>query len=294
MKVAVILPHIFCYGGCRRYMEIGNAMVDRGIDYTIYTRRGHKCDWFDFKGKIKKWGSIKADYILCGDPPSFGILEKCKGKIFIIVQAGGGYIEGGRWAKGGYRSVYGKYPFIVNNRVFLKYFPKAHVVEGGVNVEFFKPLSSIIVKNSKPKVLYYNSKRACKGANFIREELARIDGINPIGFQGLNNVELLRLYQTSDFLIGWETREGWSNICAEALACGVTVVGNGKNCEPFSEGIIKTDNLRGYFSNPRNLRIKKYYSMDKFSWGKVTDKLLELFTQRHKEQKKNYHQEWTK
>jgi len=295
MKVGAILPHCEIYGGNRRYMELGNVFIKRGIDFTIYSKKGQVCDWFDFKGKIEGWKNIKADYILCGDPPSFGILPAVTGKIFIYVQAGGGYIMGSKWAKGGYISVYGQYPFIANHRIFLQDFPKAHLIEGGVNTEFFKPSTVFSVKDiTKPaKVLYYN--RGSKGGDYIKSQLADLDTIELVGFQGLNNDDLLKLYQSADFFVSWESRDGWPNTAAEALACGLVVVGSGFNCQPFIDNVTVVTSLRQYFMDKDNLIVeRKYHSMERFSWERVADKLLELFAQRHKEQKKNYHEEWTR
>ncbi len=281
MKIGAILPHVQKFGGCRRYLELGNCFIKRGIDYTIYARKP-SCDWFDFKGKIEDWKNIKADYVLCGDTPSFGILPQVKGKIFIHVQAGGGYIMGSTYAKGGYISLYGKYPFIANHRVFLKYFPKAHIVEGGVNTEFFKP-DPAVTKSDKPRVLYYN--RGSKGGDYIKSQLADLDTIELVGFQGLNNNDLLKMYQSGDFFVSWESRDGWPNPAAESLACGLRVVGNGFNCQPFIDGVTVVKSLRQFFMDPDNLKERNgHYSMERFSWERVADKLLDLFSQTHKEQ----------
>lgn len=327
MKIGAILPHCQIFGGNRRYMELGSVFIKRGIDFTIYSKKGQICDWFDFKGKIEGWKNIKADYILCGDPPSFGILPQATGKVFIYVQAGGGYIMGSKWAGGGYISLYGKYPFIANHRIFLKDFPKAHLVEGGVNTEFFKPnlavpkldkscptdltwkeqnpisyrlnpalleeIDKIIkkFKEKKPRVLYYN--RGSKGGDYIKSQLADLDTIELVGFQGLNNNDLLKLYQSADFFVSWESRDGWPNTAVEALSCGLTVVGSGFNCQPFIDNVTIVKSLRQFFMDKDSFTVeKKYHSMEKFSWERVADKLLELFAQKHKEQKKNYHQEW--
>ncbi|GAH16484.1 unnamed protein product, partial [marine sediment metagenome] len=89
------------------------------------------------------------------------------------------------------------------------------------------------------------------------------------------------------------SRDGWPNTAVEALACGLTVVGSGFNCQPFINNVTIVKSLRQHFMDKDNLVApKKYYSMEGFSWERVADKLLELFAQRHKEQKKNYHEEW--
>ena len=85
MQIGAIVPHLGIYGGVRYFLEIGNICVGRGIDYTIFSNREQECSWFDFKGKIKDWSNIEADYILVGDPPSFKVLPTVKGKVFIYV-----------------------------------------------------------------------------------------------------------------------------------------------------------------------------------------------------------------
>lgn len=271
MKVAAILPHLGPFGGVRRFLEIGNEFIKRQISYTVFSGRQSICPWFDFHGEIKSWSDIKADYILIGDPPSFRILPKVKGKVFIYVIAGGHFLKM-------YKGAYGKYPFIVNNRVFLKYFPKARLIEGGVNTHHFKPSRPVTVSD-RVKVLYYLSPRVFKGSNYIKTQLTGIKGVELIGFRGLNNTELVRRYQDGDFFVAWESREGWPNTAAEALASGLTVVTNGVNCEPFMSKVIRTKELRHFFSSPKHRKIRKRCSMAEFSWEVVVNKLLEAFNQ---------------
>jgi len=252
MKVGAILPHLRIYGGVRMFLELGNVFVKRGIDYTLFVNESKKCDWLDFKGKIEDWSNIEADYIIIGDPPSFRVLPKVKGKIFIYVIAGGQYLKS-------YASVYGKYPFILINRIFTKYFPKAHIIEGGVNTEWFHP--------RKRKVLFYNNPRPYKGAAYIKEQLGDLENVELIGVGNLSNKGLAEAYRKGDYFVSWESREGWSGTGGQAVASGITVVTNGFNCEPFRDRVIVVENLREFFVDP----------MKEFSWERVADKLLQLF-----------------
>ena len=252
MKIGAIIPYLGGCGGIRRFLELGNAFVKKGIGYTLYTKEMWDYPWFKCNFPIKDWSSIEADYILVGDCPCFVILPTVKGKIFIYVIAGGHFLEG-------YQAVYGKYPFILNNRVFSKHFPNSYLVEGGVNTEWFTP--------RKRKVLFYDSERTCKNSDFIREQLSGLDNIELIGLKDLDNERLREAYREGDYYISAESREGWGNMAAEALACGLTVVTNGVNCEPFRDRVIVVDNLRQFFSDP----------MKEFSWDRVADKLLQVF-----------------
>lgn len=253
MKIGAIVPHLGGIGGIRRFMELGNVFVKRGIDYTLFTGEMWEYLWFKCNFPIKDLSDIEADYILIADPPCFKVLPTVKGKVFIYVIAGDHFLEG-------YRLVYKEYPFIINNRVFSKYFPDSYLVEGGVNTEWFRP--------RKMKVLFYDSDRACKNTEYIKKELAGLDNIELIGLKNLDNEQLRKAYQEGDYFISAESREGWGNMAAEAIASGLTVVTNGVNCEPFRDRVLVVENLRQFFKDP----------MKEFSWERVADKLLDVFT----------------
>ncbi len=253
MTIGAILPHLGTYGGIRRFLELGNVFTRRGIGYTVFSEKDQRCKWFKCDFKIKDWSDISADYILIGDPPSFKVLDKVKGKIFIYVIAAGRYTPM-------YQEVYGRYSFIVINRTSLELFPDAYVTEVGVNTEWFRP--------KKRKVLYYDDPRPCKNSGYIREQLGSLDNIELIGLGNLDNGQMRAAYQAGDYFVAWETRGGGTcNTAAEAIASGLTVVTNGVNTEPYANRVIKVDNLREFFTDP----------MKEFSWERIADKLLEIF-----------------
>lgn len=272
MKVGAIVPHLQQFGGIRRFLEIGNVFIDKGHEFIIFTQKPVKCSWFDFHGVVQHWNKIQADCILIGDAPSLRILSKVRvrGRIYVYVIAGGNrYLPM-------YQQVYGKYPFILNNRIFKPHFPGSYSVEGGVNVHRFSP-KKMMPPSNKITVLYYSAKRPRKDPRHIAHSLRKIKGIKLVGLGGLNDEELAKAYHSGDFFVSWENRAGWGNMAAEALASGLTVVTNGVNCEPFKDKVIKVRNLRKFFGNPDNHKIRKCGSMDAFSWEVVVDKLLEIF-----------------
>ena len=258
MKVGNILPHLGMYGGVRRFMEIGNVLVERGIDYTIFCKKERYCRWFKCNFPIKDWSDIEADIILIGDPPCFSLIPRVKGKIFIYVIAAGIYTAM-------YQKVYGKYPFIAINRTSLEFFPDAYLTEVGVNTKWFTP--------KKRRVLFYDDKRGIKNAAHIREQLNGLENVELIGLKNLSNKQIRRAYQTGDYFVAWETRGGGTcNTAAEAIASGLTVVTNGVNTEPYTDRVIKVKNLRQFFTDP----------MGEFSWERLVDKLLEIFKEEEK------------
>jgi len=66
--------------------------------------------------------------------------------------------------------------------------------------------------------------------------------------------------------VAWEMEGGFSNTAAEALACGLPVVTNGNNCEPFLDKVIVVKSLREFFTNP----------MKNNTWDKTVDNLLKI------------------
>ena len=273
MTVGAVLPHLRCFGGIRRFLEIGNCMVDRGIGYTIFARKPGRCKWFKFNGQIRDCSKIKADIIIFSYPPNFKLMSRAMGRIFVYVVAGGKYIEE-------YKAVYGKYPFIINNRVFKKYFPKSHLVEGGVNVYRFRPPEKPKPPSQKVRVLYYDARAVHKGSDFIRHQLSGIKGIELVPLRGLSDEKLPGTYRSCDFFVSWESREGWPNTAVEALASGLTVVSRGFNCEPFIDKIIKVQDakhLRRFFQRADIRTKRKPGNMDEFSWELVVDKLMKIF-----------------
>jgi len=273
MKVGVVLPHLGQFGGVRRYLEIGNVLVKRGIGYTIFVRKPKSCKWFKFNGRIQSYSKIKADKIIFSYPPIFKLMRRAKGKIFVYVNAGGGFIRG-------YKKVYRKYPFIINHRAFRKYFPKSHLIEGGVNVHQFRPPKEPrSASQEKVRVLFYNDRSSLKGGNLIRHKLKGIKGIQLVPLKGLDNEQLSKAYRNGDFFISWESRLGWPNMAAEALASGLTVVSRGFNCEPFIDKIIRVKDakhLRHFFSKADIRTKRKIRTMDEFSWERVCDKLMKV------------------
>ena len=256
MKIAAILPHLKQFGGVRRFLELGNVLVGLGHEYTVVIpdEPTNRLGWFDFHGLLRQVGSETYDVVLIGDPPSFPLLDRFTCPKYVWVIAGGKYIPQ-------YRRLYGQHPFLLNNRVFLEDFPAARLVEGGVNTSHFRP--------AKLRVGYYAGRGAAKGEREILGQLMDHPSVRLLPLEGRNNNDLPAYYSSLDYFVAWEQRPGWSNTAAEALACGVPVVTNGVNCEPFLTRCIVVQSLRDFFLDP----------MADFSWDRVADRLIEIWTE---------------
>lgn len=265
MKIAAIVPYLLPFGGIRRFLEVGNVMTARGHDYTLYSRDMEDGDlWMNYTGKVSSWKgagfTFKADVILIGDADILPILEDrtvtLSGKVYIWVIAAGiqYFLEQ-------YKKYEAKgYSMILNTRLYNKNFgPKAWMVEGGVNTKIFTPKTL--------RVGYQAGRGRQKGEEHILESLDGMKHVIPVAIKGLDTPDLVKVYRSLDYFVCSENKEGWSNMSAEAIACGIPVVSDSKNTVPFSDRVINVKDLRAFFENP----------MEAFSWEKVCDRLLEIF-----------------
>lgn len=239
---AAIVPHLQTKnGGLRRFIEIGNEFRGRGLDFTLFVPKPQQHQEWTILSKVSDCSHIEADFVLVGDPTLASYLPTVKGSVWIYVIAEGGY-------KPMYEALYGKYPFILSNRKFLKDYPTGTLIEGGVSEQWSR--GKIRVGYS-PK----HSPEVCS--------LSEVAGIELIGLMGMSDQKLLDCYRSLDYFVSWEKRGGWANMAAEALSCGVPVITNGVNCEPFIERCIRCDFME-YFRFP-------------FSYKNVVDQLLTLW-----------------
>lgn len=267
MKIAAIVPHLKPYGGIRRFLEVGNVMASRGHDYTVYVKEmvsGDSVGWMNYQGKLRSWKdaelTFEADAIMIGDPHTLNILEDSsvtiKGKVYIWVIAAGipSYLElYKKFEKKGYT-------LMLNTRLYYKLFgPGVALCEGGVNKNVFTPKTV--------RVGYYAGRGGNKGEYYIEESLKGIQHVIPVPIKGLDTPDLVRAYKSLDYFVCAEVPHGWSNMAAEAIACGIPVVSCSENTAPFLNRAINVTDLRAFFENP----------MQQFSWENVCTRLGELF-----------------
>lgn len=269
MRVAIILPHFKAFGGVRRFLEVGAVLAQRGYDVMYYTPTGQPPPtWFEGYGAWFQHTALghyyqgTTDICLVGDPPSFPKLSQITAKqVYVWVIAGGKYTQM-------YKDLKYQHAKLVNNRSFMQDFPDARLCEGGVNTNHFRPED-----RSGFRVGYYAGRGDCKGETHIQKALANLPGIEPYPIQGLERDKLKFAYQGLSFFVAWEQRPGWSNTAAEALACGVPVVTNGVNCEPFLDRCIVVNDLRAFFA-----KIARQ-DMTPWNWGRTVDRLEEIWTE---------------
>jgi len=246
-------------GQIRRFLEVGNVLASRGHHYTVYANNGKDEDrWMNYTGKLSSWKeagfTFEADVVLIGDPSTLYILEDpnvtISGKVYVWVLADyWGCLEK-------YKKLEEKgYALILITRLYVENFPNARMCEGGVNTSIFTP--KIL------KVGYYAGRRAHKGEQHIVDSLKGLRNVVPVPISGLDTTDLVRAYKKLDYFVCSETSKGWSNMAAEAVACGIPVVSDSHNTASFSDRVINVKDLRAFFEDP----------MGEFSWERTCDRL---------------------
>jgi len=274
LKISAILPHLFIFGGVRRYIELGNALISRGHSFEIYTPEGGDCTWLEFKGTVRKLSELKGsktDVLITGSPEFFDKLVNSSARIKIFYLQ----IEG---LKGEGDIVrHGNVYIMVNSsglakRVKRRYGILALDGIGGVNTSFFRPDEKLECSDidytkgrdeTNPlRVLCYGRlSRPRKGTRFVIEAVRRLhrkgikvelqlfDSIESatqdprIGFSpgvpyrfylNLSQDSLYGMYNSADIFVSAEHRAGWSNTTAEAFACGLPVVCTSSGTSDFA------------------------------------------------------------
>lgn len=247
--VGAIVPHLKTKnGGLRRFVEIGKEFVNRGIPFTMYSGSIEKHEW-ELPFPVKDWSCIEDTYIITGDPLSRPDFERVKGKLFVWIIAGGEYFK--------HYDKLTQYAMLANNPEFLKRFPQATLVCGGVS-DFWKPKSL--------RVGYHGGK-----GKVVETQLRDISHITLVPMKDLTDTELRETYYSLDWFASAEPRLGWCNMAAEAISCGVPVVTMDQNSSGFSDKVILVEHLRDFFVDP----------MHGYRWSRVCEQLISIFKDSH-------------
>jgi len=252
MKIAALLPHVEVFGGVRRYIEVGNALIRRGHRFVLFTPAGAKPDWLDFRGEVKAFEAIPSEEFEVGICSEYSILPqfdrlKAGTKFFYFV------LESHKGEKAVARR---DYHFLgssegICRRIERKYGRRCFRAPGGINPEIFFPLPR--QPGREFKILCYGriyKKR--KGIRQVIKAAEKLHQKNPhlrliffdsmVGEDKRDPRPLVRtfvphefyldlpqnrmawLFSQADIFVSGERRAGWANTAAEAMACRLPVV----------------------------------------------------------------------
>jgi glycosyltransferase involved in cell wall biosynthesis len=138
MKIAGLLPHVEVFGGVRRYIEVGNAFIQRGHRFVLFTPAGKKPDWLEFRGEVKTSAAIPSEEFEIGICSEYSILPQfdrlqARSKFFYFV------LEGHKKEKDVARR---DYHFLGNSEGICRRIERKHKVRcflapGGINPKIF-------------------------------------------------------------------------------------------------------------------------------------------------------------
>jgi glycosyltransferase involved in cell wall biosynthesis len=177
MKIAALLPNVEVYGGVRRCIELGNALVRRGHAYTLFTPAGEKPDWLEFRGRsmpFEALSGLEFDVGICGEYsilPHFEAL-RARAKFFYFV------LEGHKMEKTVARR---SYRFLGSSgglcrRIERKYGVTCHRAPGGINPDVFHPV---------PRGALQAGDRAAVLPGSDQEESASLSGVSRNDHSGI-------------------------------------------------------------------------------------------------------------
>jgi glycosyltransferase involved in cell wall biosynthesis len=205
MKIAALLPHVEVFGGVRRYIEVGNALIRRGHRFVLFTPAGKPPDWLKFIGEVKPFEAIPAEEFEIGICSEYSILPQ-----FELLKAGAKFfyfvLEGHKKEKD---VVHRNLHFLGNSegicgRIERKYKVRCFRAPGGINPEIFyrlpksqppapcsegkttaRSVSSDTYPNREFKILGYG--RIYKKRKGVRQVIKAVEKLH----QGNPNLRLL-------------------------------------------------------------------------------------------------------
>lgn len=279
MRIGAILPHTKLFGGVRRFLELGNLFEKVGHNSIIYTPEGLAPSWFDYRGMVKTFESLRKDTIdvLFFTEPEYlqlALNADANRKFFYFINP-----------KENLNLIrkHAAIEIFANSTNLLeladkKYKVKAFPAFGGINLESHTPISNNMRNPLEPFVImaYGRMARKIKGTKYVINACKRLlrRGYNielllfdtpvsekmqkknselklNIPFKFIQNHPVERnqeLYHRSHVFVAAESNAGWSNTAAEAMACGIPIVGTISGTKNFlldnQTGIIVTQNSR--------------------------------------------------
>lgn len=263
-RLAAILPHTKLYGGVKRFFELGEVFLSRGIDFKIFTPTGEQAAWYSGKVTTSRLSEISEfifDAVFITETQFLPQLSSARArrKILYFVRPSDSL------------TVLRRYPEV---EVFansengyevakLKYGIEAFKAFGGINTKTFnqkqlRPISTnepvtvltygrivekkkgtmLVVKaceklyrkGYKIKLLLFDTPVNEKAALAIKNFRADVPHEFVVNHPVEKNPEL---FHRGDIFVAAERKTGYSNTAAEAMASGLPVIATDSGTKHF-------------------------------------------------------------
>ncbi|MDD8025523.1 MAG: glycosyltransferase family 4 protein [Acidobacteriota bacterium] len=265
LRIAALLPHVEVFGGVRRYLELGNALAARGHRFVLFHPSGRKPDWFDFQAETKPFAALseeRFDAAMCGEYsilPQFDRIRADRRYFYFVME---GHKDE--------RIVVRRRDLLflgnsegISGRLGREYGLAVRRAPGGVNPAIFHPAEKPPADGAFRILCYGRIIRRLKGVDRViraveglarrgrrvrliffdtlvgrdrRDPRALIRTDVPYEFHlGLPQSRMAWLFAQADVFVSAERRAGWSNTCAEAMACRLPVVCTPHGTRDFAE-----------------------------------------------------------
>ena len=231
MKIGFLEPHLRCYGGIRRVLELANRMVDRGHEVTFFLPPDAElqCTWMECRALVRSFAGAEddpLDVLLFNHEPQWYLIPRftnVRRRVFYVLHYAALYDKAGVWES---------LRFPVDLRLANSHWTaeqaarecgsKPLVLLGGVNPDHFRPLT---VRKKWPVLAYGDRTRAWKGTDDIDRACARL-GITPEFYagKGYPQTKMAHVYGAAEVFVTGSWYEGFCQPGLEALACATPLV----------------------------------------------------------------------
>jgi glycosyltransferase involved in cell wall biosynthesis len=320
ISIGAVLPNTKLFGGVRRFFELGKIWKQHGCDVVIFTPQGIPPDWFDSSipvEPITNLYSFSLDAIFFTEITFLPNIVESKARLKILYHVG---------PRVTLKQVF-KHPEIaiwVNSTNMLRLDQSKYGIEpvcaiGGVHMgspvdysfnEEFSGSNPFVVmafgrlsrkgkgtklvvkaceqlhKNGVPiKLLLFDTPIDEKSEELIRDFKTTVPFEFVVNHPVKDNMEL---FKRAHVFVSAESKGGWSNTSAEAMAVGVAVVGTKTGTADFlidgETGLVVwrmtyfiKRAIRKLYENPA-LRIRLAQAgrqrIEQFSWPKLAEDIL--------------------
>ncbi|MBW2978393.1 glycosyltransferase family 4 protein [Candidatus Woesearchaeota archaeon] len=324
INIGFVLPDLRLFGGNKRPVNISRILAKRGYNTKIYARFKDIPNWVgrDNSFEIGFYDDLikeKNDFLFFLNPKYTNIdylkLSNSKYKIIYILNNGGKYKTCYQDWIDSFRND-NSVIIAGNNGTWKKNYnihkKKGYDFTGGINLEKYCPVKTTNKEHFNIVIQGRISKKWKGVAEIIKtlESLDNKDKINliifytePLNLKTSLKVEekinipqnkMKEIYSQGDLFVHFEDNTaGWSNTCAEAMACGIPVVCTKYGTSDFAvhnktayvikrdvdelkkavEIMMKDKELRERLAKNGHEKIKE------FTWEKTVDKMEEMFNE---------------